>query len=91
MEINKKIWPISAIIFSVITLILIGVYFGGYIKLDLIMVALGLTQFFAGISQIELANRTNSNAVRKRNKSVGIFSIVIGIIIFSMAIFQIFF
>ncbi|MCR1952619.1 MULTISPECIES: hypothetical protein [Clostridium] len=91
MEINKKIWSIIAVIFSVMTLILIGMYFGGYIKFDFVIMTLGLSQLFSGVSQIELSNRTNSNAVRKRNKSVGIFSIIIGIVIFLMAIFQIFF
>ncbi|MDB1932572.1 MULTISPECIES: hypothetical protein [Clostridium] len=91
MEINKKIWSITAVIFSIMTLLLIGMYFGGYIKFDFVMIALGLSELFSGISQMELSNRTNSNAVRRRNKSVGIFSIIIGIVIFSMAIFQIFF
>ncbi|MBS5883533.1 hypothetical protein [Clostridium sp.] len=91
MEINKRVWPITAIIFSVVTLVLIGMYFGGYIKFDFVMITLGLSEVFAGISQIELSNRTNSNVVRRRNKSVGIFSIIIGIVIFSMSIFQIFF
>lgn len=91
MEINKRLWSLTAIIFSVITLVLIGIYFAGYIEFDVVMIALGLSQVFSGISQIELSNRTNSDLVRRRNKSVGIFSIIIGIIILSMSIFHKFF
>lgn len=89
MEIKNKTWSILAIIFSTITLISISIYFLGYINLNFVIVILGLSQLFSGISQIELANRINSNPVRRRNKNVGILLVIIGCIISTMSIVEI--
>lgn len=91
MKINKKVWSILAIIFSVTTICLVVLYFIGYINIDYIMISLGLTQLFGGLSQIELSNRVNSKVVRKRNKSVGVFMALLGIIIFTSASIKVFF
>lgn len=91
MQINKKLWSILAIIFSVTTICLVVLYFMEYINIDYIMISLGLTQLFGGLSQIELSNRVNSKVVRKRNKSVGVFMALLGIIIFTSASIKVFF
>ncbi len=91
MQINKKVWSILAIIFSVTTICLVVLYFMEYINIDYIMICLGLTQLFGGLSQIELSNRVNSKVVRKRNKSVGVFMVLLGIIIFTSASIKVFF
>ncbi|GAA0085311.1 hypothetical protein ACH36K_09080 [Clostridium sp. MB05] len=91
MQINKKVWSILAIIFSVTTICLVVLYFMKYINIDYIMISLGLTQLFGGLSQIELSNRVNSKVVRKRNKSVGVFMVLLGIIIFTSASIKVFF
>ena len=91
MQINKKVWSILAIIFSVTTICLVVLYFMEYINIDYIMISLGLTQLFGGLSQIELSNRVNSKVVRKRNKSVGAFMVLLGIIIFTSASIKVFF
>ena len=91
MQINKKVWSILAIIFSVTTICLVVLYFIEYINIHYIMISLGLTQLFGGLSQIELANRINSKVVKKRNKSVGAFMVLLGIIIFTSASIKVFF
>lgn len=89
MKIKNKTWSILAIIFSTITIISISIYFLGYVNLNFVIVILGLSQLFSGISQIELASRINSNPVRKRNKNVGILLVIIGCIISTMSIVEI--
>jgi hypothetical protein len=49
--------------------------------MKIMMIALGFTQLFGGLSQINMSHQINSEGLRKGNKAVGIFSIIVGIVL----------
>lgn len=71
------------IIFAVITICLGALHFLNYYNgsIDIMMIFLGLTALSGGLSQINMAQQTNSKGISKMNKIVGIFSVVVGIVI----------
>jgi len=80
MKIYQKICSILVIIFAVITICLVVLHFSSG-NIDIMMIFLGLTTFSGGLSQINMAQQTDSKGVSKGNKIVGIFSVVVGIVI----------
>lgn len=83
VKINQKICSILVIIFAVITICLVILHFSNYFNgnIDIMMIFLGLTTFFGGLSQINMAQQTDSKGISKGNKIVGIFSVIVGIVI----------
>jgi len=63
--------------------------FGFIISIDVVMLFLGVTQLFGGLSQINLAQEMNSKGKNKGNKIVGGFSVILGIVIIIAAIIKI--
>ena len=83
VKINQKICSILVIIFAVITICLGILHFFNYFNgnIDIMMIFLGLTTFSGGLSQINMAQQTDSKGISKGNKIVGIFSVIVGIVI----------
>jgi hypothetical protein len=83
MKINQKICSILVIIFAVITICFIILHFLNYFNgnIDIMMIFLGITTFFGGLSQISMAQQRGSKEINKGNKIVGIFSAIVGIVI----------
>ena len=71
------------ILFAVISICLGILHFFNYFNgnIDIMMIFLGLTTFWGGISQINLSQQTDSKGISKGNKIVGIFSVILGIVI----------
>ena len=90
VKINQKICSILVIIFAVITICLGILHFLNYFNgnIDIMMIFLGLTTFFGGLSQINMAQQTDSKGISKGNKIVGIFSVIVGIVIIIPVIFK---
>jgi len=51
------------------------------ISIDIVMLFLGVTQLFGGLSQINMAQQMDSKGITKGNKVVGRFSVILGIVI----------
>ncbi|WP_170065625.1 hypothetical protein [Clostridium vincentii] len=52
------------------------------------MIFLGLTTFWGGLSQINMAQQRDSKGITKGNKIVGIFSVIVGIVIIILVIIK---
>ena len=89
LKIGRKVNSVLVIIFSIITIILVALFFFGFISIDVVMLFLGVTQLFSGLSQINLAQQMNSKGKTKGNKTVGGFSVILGIVIIIAAIIKI--
>ena len=91
MKIGRKVNSVLAITFSIITIILAILSFFHFINIniDVVMLFLGLTQFFSGLSQIYMAQQMDSKGIVKGNKTVGQFSVILGIVIIVAAIIKI--
>ncbi|MFZ3103049.1 MAG: hypothetical protein WA131_09235 [Desulfitobacteriaceae bacterium] len=90
MKIGRKANSVLTITFSIITMILGALFlFGFIISIDVVMLFLGVTQLFGGLSQINLAQEMNSKGKNKGNKIVGGFSVILGIVIIIAAIIKI--
>lgn len=89
LKIGRKAYSVLAITFSIITIILVALFFFDFISIDVVMLFLGLTQLFSGLSQINLAQQKNSKGITKGNKIVGGFSVILGIVIIIAAIIKI--
>ena len=83
MEKNRKVYSILTITFSIITLTMAALYLFGFISssIDIVMLFLGVTQLFGGLSQINMAQQMDSKGIPKGNKIVGGFSVILGIVI----------
>ena len=82
MKNNQKVYSILTITFSIITLIMVALYlFGFTISIDILMLFLGFTQLFAGLSQINMAQQMDSKGEPKGNKIAGGFCVILGIVI----------
>lgn len=75
--------------FSVITIILAILFLSGFISIDVVMLFAGVTQLFSGLSQINLAQQMELKGITKGNKTVGGFSVILGIVIIIAAIIKI--
>ena len=78
LEINKKIYSVTSIIFSILTIITAILFFANYISIDIVMLLLGFTQLFGGLNQIKMSQQLNSKGISKGDKTVGILSIILG-------------
>jgi len=82
MKTKQKVLLILVILSSIITIILGVVRFvTDYESLDIMMIFLGITQIFGGLSQINMAHELKSQGVGKVNKVLGVFLVILGIII----------
>lgn len=82
MKINKKIYLLLVIIFSLATTSMAVLYFLHFVSLDVVMLFGGLSQLFIGLNQINSAQQQiGSKGINKANKGVGIFSIILGLTI----------
>jgi uncharacterized membrane protein HdeD (DUF308 family) len=78
---NQKIYS-GLVIISAITTIIMGVlYFKHIIALDIVMLFMGLTQLFSGLSQINLTKSMELKENNKATKSIGILTIILGLTI----------
>jgi hypothetical protein len=84
MLLNQKVLSIIVISFSIITLCLSVATILGYINIDIMMLFLGITQVSGGLSQISLAKSINKDGVSKGNRTAGIVSLIIGVVIITM-------
>lgn len=89
MLVGRKVNSVLVITFSVITFILVVMFFFGLINIDFVMLFLGITQLFGGMSQIDLAKQLDSKGINKGNKTVGWLSVILGIVIIIAAIIKI--
>ena len=80
------------ILFAVITICLGILHFFNSFNgnIDIMMIFLGLTTFWGGLSQINMAHQTNSKGISKGNKIVGICSVIVGIVIIITIIIKMF-
>ena len=83
MKKDRKVYSILAITFSFITIIMAVLFLFGFISIsiDIVMLFLGVTQLFGGLSQINMAQQMDSKGITKGNKVVGRFSVILGIVI----------
>ncbi|MBU3107709.1 hypothetical protein [Clostridium gasigenes] len=89
MKINQKILSIVVIVWSLITLSLVGLAFFDKKYMDIMMISLGIIQVLGGISQINMSKQINSKGIVKGSKKVGIFAISIGVLIIGMVIVKV--
>lgn len=82
MKINQKAVSILAIVSSIVTIFLAVLHFiTDDANIDIVMIFLGITQLFGGLSQVNLAQELNSKGVKKGSKAVGVFAVITGILI----------
>lgn len=83
MRINQKICSVLVIISAAITICLGILHFLNYFNgnIDIMMIFLGITTFLGGLNQINMAQLADSKGICKRNKTIGIVSIILGIVI----------
>lgn len=80
MKINKKIYPLLVIVFSIVSFSIVVLYFLNFVSVDIVMLFLGITQLFSGINQFNLAHQQiGSKGISKANKALGVFCIIFGL------------
>jgi uncharacterized membrane protein YidH (DUF202 family) len=80
MKINEKIYPLSVIIFSIVSFAMVVLFFLNFIGIDIVMLSLGITQLFSGINQLNLAHQqVGSKGINKTYKALGVFCIIFGL------------
>lgn len=84
---NNKIYSVISIIFAILTISLAVLYFANYVSIDMVMLVLGFTQLFSGLNQIKMSQLIDS----KGNKTLGIFSIILGSLIIIAYIIKVYF
>ena len=78
MGINKKLYSVTGIIFSIFTIISVILYFVNYMSIDIVMLFMGLSQLFSGLNQIKMSQQTSSKGISNGNKTAGILSVMLG-------------
>lgn len=86
MQINSKIFHVTSIIFSIITIISVFL-----IRIEIAMLFLGFSQLFNGLYQIKLSQGIEAKETHKGNKTAGIFSILVGLVIIIIYIIKLIF
>lgn len=77
--INQKFYSSCVIVFSISTIMLVIAYFLHYVSVNIVMLLLGITQIFGGLSQINMSKPlNNASGINKTNKIVGVFAIIVG-------------
>ena len=76
LKIDNKIYHVASVIFSILTII--SVFF---VNIDIALIFLGFSQLFSGLREVKLSQGMDSKETCKRNKHVGIFSIIVGLFI----------
>ena len=80
MKINKKIYPLLVIVFSIVSFSMVVLYFLNFVSVDIVMLFLGITQLFSGINQLNLAHQQiGSKGINKASKILGIFCMIFGL------------
>ena len=81
MKINNNIFYLASIVFSMLTIVSIFLSFPYYASSYIVLLFLGFTQLFSGLYQVTLSQCLDSKETHKGNKTVGIFSIIVGLFI----------
>lgn len=83
MKFNEQPCIILAFFFGVITMFLAFLYILNYVNGETMAIFAGFTQLFLGINQINMAQNMDSKGIKNGNKTVGIYSLIASIFIFT--------
>ena len=81
MKINNNVFYLASIVFSILTIVSLFLSFPYHGDWHIVMLFLGFTQLFSGLYQVNLSQGFDSKKTHNGNKTVGIFSIIVGLYI----------